>query len=145
MKQGDRSGTSAPRLPGTTRVQEQHAAHILNRRPVRVTANNGAKAGRRRLYVKSIHVMKHIQQDVAELNDLCLREIMRPIAIVHVSSHGDNGRDRSQRFKYIRFADVSSMNDQVGAFQRLESRRWQETVCVRDDTDQEIVLVLECW
>jgi len=35
------------------------------------------------------------------------------------------------------------MDDQVSAFEGFDSRRWQDTVGIRDDTDEKVVLVLQ--
>lgn len=58
-----------------------------------MTTYNGTKTGRSRLYVELIHIMKHIQQDLAYFNYFCLSEIIRPFAIVHVSLYCYNRSD----------------------------------------------------
>ena len=109
---------------------------------VGMTIYNSVKACCGGIYVQFICIMKYIEQEFSDLDNLCFREVARPSAHVHVSSHSIDRTNRSQSFKHLMLTDVARMNNQVGTFENFDCLRSQETVRVRDDTNEIVISVL---
>ena len=109
---------------------------------VGMTIYNSVKACCGGIYVQFICIMKHVEQEFSDLDNLCFREVVCPSAHVHVSSHSIDRTNRSQSFKYLKLPDVARMNNQVGTFESFDCLRSQETVRVRDDTNEIVISVL---
>ena len=132
MKQRNRDGQFESAGPCTARVHIEDAVPFLNRRPVRVATNNCTKAGRRRVQVKLLEIVKDIQGEVLDLDELRFAEFTGPLAFVDVSPYSNDRGDLSQICKHFRASNVSGMNDHIDAFEYLRNPRPNKAVGVRD-------------
>ena len=89
-----------------------------------------------RVEVEFCEIVKDIQEHTRDLDDLVLAQSARPVALVVVPAHGDDGRDLAKTFENARFADIPGVDDQVGIAQRGARLCSEQAVGVRDDPDR---------
>ena len=61
---------------------------------------------------------------------------MSPRGLVDIAAHSDDGSNGGKLVEDLRHANISSMNDVVGAAQHFDGFRAKQTVRIGDDADQ---------
>jgi hypothetical protein len=91
--------------------------------------------GFRRIDLELRHVVKNVDKYLAHLKNCRSGYRLRPSAVVVVApDHGKRG-ERLERFQYVSTANVSGVNDEIAAAEKLDGLRAQEAVSVRDEPD----------
>jgi hypothetical protein len=123
---------------GTAGVHIEHAVSLHDGWSMSMAAYDGPKTGCSRIQVEFVEIVKDIERDFFNLDDLRLRKAPCPFASVDIPSNGNDRCDRSQRLQHPRFSDVSCVDYPFGAFESLDDLRSHETVGVRDDTNEAV-------
>lgn len=82
---------------------------------MRVSGNDDAYTGDPWIDTKSGHVMKYVQIDLTDLDHLGLVDLLRPSAVIVVSSHGSERREFRQLGEDGGGAYVAGVDDVVRA------------------------------
>src|SRR5262245_2134284 len=82
-----------------------------------------------------LDIMDHVHADIADWNDPGLRNILRPLFPVIVSSYSEDGCDRRKAFHNLRFADITGMKNHIDAMKRIDNLWTKQPMSVRHDTD----------
>ena len=80
--------------------------------------------------------MQDVNRNTREFDNLGLRELARPRRFVDVAADGCEWSDCFQLIENRRIAYIASVNDVIGATQRLNGLGPQQTVGVGDDADE---------
>src|SRR5712691_152037 len=82
-------------------IQKQHPVPHLAPWLVRVPIDDGGKSRRLRVEVEGVHIMEHIQEDVASLHDVAQRQYAGPRSVVDVPTDSDRWRDGSEALEHV--------------------------------------------
>ena len=97
-----------------------------------VAINDYAESGSFGLEVELSEIMQYINGDAAGFHDFSFGESAGPGRSVHVSSDRGYWRDLFEGFEDFWRADVAGVKDEVGSAEGFEGSGAQQTVGVRD-------------
>src|SRR5882724_7635506 len=100
-----------------------------------MTANHGLHAGRYGVEVQLVQVMQNKDRDAFAFDQLVLRQLHRPGALVDIAAHGDYVSDGAQLIQNSRIANIPGVKDELRSLERLYSLRPQEAVRVGNYSD----------
>ena len=101
-------------------------------------------AGRPRYILQFGQVMQDAHRYASGRDDPKFRKLLRPIAMIVVAPYRKDRRDTSERLEHRRVADVTRVDDDIGAFQGDHGLRAEKAMSVRDDSNQALVWLTEC-
>ena len=102
-----------------------------------VAADDDAEAGGFWVEVELFKIVQDVDRDILEVDDSGERKGRGPGLGVHVAANGDDGCYGFEPVEDNRVADVTCMNDGLGAFQRGDRFGAEETVGIGDDAEAE--------
>ena len=118
-----------------TRVDEEDAFALFDKRPVGVTGKDCCEPRGRRLETELSEVMNDVEDVTPHLDHVVGGQLDGPWTLVVVTPDGANGGDGPKRVQHGGSPDVSAMDDEIGSAKPIDSLRPHETVGVRDHTD----------
>jgi hypothetical protein len=133
VQAGDRDGEAESAGAGAAGIDVPHSVARLLRRCVAVAADYGSEAGGRRVEVKLIDVVEHVEDGVLDFDDLGFWQALCPGVFVDADC-SDRG-DGCERFENVRSADVAGVDDAVGVAESFKRLGSEETVGVGDQAD----------
>lgn len=101
------------------------------------------KTSFRRHNVESVDIMNCIQQNITNFDHLGFWKLPQTFNHIHITPDGKYWSDGFQVVQDLGIADVSGMNDQVNAFKGFYRRRQKKTMGVRNDPDNDILLIFK--
>jgi hypothetical protein len=125
----------------TPRVEKQNVVTRFDRRLMRVTINHRGEAGCRRIEVELSDIMQKIEFVFADRDDRGGRETRRPMARIDVAANRKRRRDTGELFDQTGCSDVACVNDQIGTGEFRERPRPQQAMRVRDDADDDVIVI----
>ena len=137
VKEGHRDGQGEASRAGAAGVDVENSIVPVRFGLVSVAADDNVEAGDFRIEVKSFKVVQDVDRDILEFDNCGERKARGPGFAVNVAANGENGCDGLELVEDGRVADVACVNDSVGAFERGEGFRAEETVGIRDDAEEE--------
>ena len=102
---------------------------------MRMTADNYLETLSDRIYGELVQIVHHVNPDRPDLRHLRVGNRVGPIAFVIVSANRHDRRKRSQLFQHFPGIDIARVKNEVGARERIDGFRSQQTMCVRDQAD----------
>ena len=87
-------------------------------RLVSMSVNDRRKSRRLGLQIQLIENMQHIYGNTFHLENIRLRQLSRPDSAVHIAADCGHWSNFAQLIKNAWIADISGMNDEIGASQR---------------------------
>lgn len=102
---------------------------------MRMPANDHAEASRRRIQVKSMQVVQHVEQYVACRCNCRFRQRFGPLRRVHISAHRNDRGEFSQSRQNLRLTDIPGMKNQVRSTKGFQGLRAQQPMSIRDQAD----------
>lgn len=124
----------------TPRVQVEHPSLALQHRLMGVSGNDGVEARRLGIEIKLRQVVQDVEGKAAKLYRLGGVEALRPSAGVVVAAHRHDGGDLTQRFEHRRMSHIPRVHNQVGATERGDGLRSEETVGVGNHAEGGLLL-----
>src|SRR5262249_31382355 len=100
--------------PGTARIEKECAVLCLNLRLVRMTIDHRVDVVGG-LEVKLGQSVYHVNAEAIDLDPLRHRYVRAPGAVIDVSAHGVDRRQRAEPRKYVRAANIPGMDDRIAA------------------------------
>lgn len=114
-----------PARPRASRVDVEYAIALGLPRLMGMPADDDVEAGGSRIQVQSLDIVKNIEEDRARFCYGGIRQIASPVSLIDVSTYRDDGRKFSQSCKNLRLANISCVDDQVGAAKCIQRLRTQ--------------------
>jgi hypothetical protein len=108
---------------------------MFDERPVGVTGKHCREPCGCGLETELPEVMNHVQGMGPDLNYVIGRQLGSPRTLVVVTPDSANGRNSPKRLENRESPDVSAMDDEITSAKLHDSLRPDETVRVRDHTD----------
>jgi hypothetical protein len=103
---------------------------------VSVAADYHVEAGGFRVEVELFKIVQDIDRNILEFDDCGERKGRCPRLGVHVATNGENGCDGFKLVEDGLVANVACMNNGLGAFERGEGFRAEETVGIGNDAEE---------
>lgn len=100
-----------------------------------VSIDHRTESGCLRLEIKLIEVVQHINGNATDLNDLRLRQLLRPRSFVDVSANRGHGRNQRELLKDLRITHISRMDNPLRPAQGLDGFRANQPVCIGNNAD----------
>jgi len=132
---GDSDGEREASRAGAAWVDEENAFAPFNERPVGVPGKHCCEPRGRRLESELPEVMNDVESVGPHLDHVIGGQLGCPRALVVVTSDGASGGDGPKRVQHRGSPDVSAMDDEIGSAKPIDSLRPDQTVGVRDHTD----------
>ncbi len=100
-----------------------------------VTEENQADPGRRGLQIEVVQVVEQVQPRPEELDRPGLGEATRPLAVVHIASDRDDGRDFLEAGKDFCGAQIAHVQDALHTLKLIGQFGPEEPMRVGDERD----------
>lgn len=100
-----------------------------------MTADDNPDAGRLGFQIELLYIVQDIERHTVYNDECGRREVIGPWAAVCVSPHRSDRCNRRERIENFRFADITGMNDQVGAGKSIDCPGIKISVSVGYDAD----------
>jgi hypothetical protein len=113
-------------------IQIQNAVSHLGTDAMGVPRNDRRESRSLRVEVERREIVKDIQLQFADGDDVRHRQSSGPLPRVDVAANGNRRRDGAQMFEDSRFTDITSVNDELRCVQCFDSLRAKEPVRVGD-------------
>jgi hypothetical protein len=115
MGSPDRHRQRETARPRTSRIEEQHSRPGLDRRLMGVPEHHCRESRFGRIKVELRYVVQDKEPERSDFDQLRRRKRRDPVPVVDVAAHRKGGRNFRKPVDYLRFADVSCMDDDVRA------------------------------
>ena len=124
--------------PGAAGVNEHYAVARYDARLVRMAADDGSGSRSRRIAVKLVNVMDHLNFGAVDLEIENIRQLLRPAIPIVVAADSADRRDRAQGLYNLELADIAAMDDQLDVFQGRQRFGTHQDVGVGNHTDDSL-------
>lgn len=100
-----------------------------------MAADDRGKAGGLGMEIERFHVVDDVDHNSGQLGDLSLMERLCPRLGINVATDRGHRSDFFQSGNDLRGADVTRVDDVLGALERDKSFRTKQPMSIRDDAD----------
>lgn len=125
-----------PPRPCAAGIEIEQTVLRLLLRNVTVARNNRGKSGRFGLQVELGEVVKNINRDAPDFEHVGGWNLLCPGSLIHVAADGGHRCNSCEFAEDGGIADVSGMNDVVGALQRGQSFGAEKAMSVGDNANE---------
>jgi len=89
----------------------------------------------RRIEGERLSIVKQEDAPVADLDEVLARKRLRPLAVIDVAADRAHGRDGPERIEHLDIADITRVQDERCAIERVDDLGTEQPVGVGDERD----------
>ena len=135
LEPGDCDGERETPWARAAWIDEENTLTLFDERPVGVTGKHCREPRGCGLETELPEVMNHVEGMGPDLDHVIRGQLGSPWILVVVTPDSAHGRDSPKRVENRESPDISAMDDEVASVKLLDSLRPDETVRIRDHTD----------
>ena len=130
-----------PSWPGASGIEIEHAVFPLLLGHVAVPVDNRGEFRGLRLEVEFLNAVQHVDGYFADLKNIRSWDFLGPCPVINVAAHHRERRDRGKPVEDLRIANVTGVDDVVGALQSGNRLRAEQAMRVGDDADDHSLIL----